>query len=443
MGGKMFKGQMKYKYTVVEFATMDFFEGEIFKKQVIGIGLRDEKTNKIYPSPITNYIKGMYRRKSGSLSNQRNAASELTKFLNFIIKQVEKGHRDFLPLNEKGLFGLKLIHGSKYISLLSLRARAGKLDSNYVYRMEYYLINFFHWLNTQGIIDEPFNILEGSPFDDLELGTIYPPKDAGISSKLVDFGDNRYALAVRFINTAEKISPDIALGVAFQFFGGLRAGEVVNLTKDSLEKPTYWNGNDDGIRSFILRIRDNQELLFGHKKNHTHEQVKRPRNQYLLVNDVLSKVYRKHKVHLDSLTRKCEIKNEKALFVSSSNGHPISGKSYYEKFNKIKKEFLRQLSKEEQVEDYEYLTSKHWSTHICRGVFTNFLLEIGATVPEVAVARGDKNILSVLSYVEEQNAIKLTNEAINKIREAYTDKLAKIEESNIEKWKKEVKHGEN
>ena len=56
-----------------------------------------------------------------------------------------------------------------------------------------------------------------------------------MSEKLVDFGENRYELVQRFIKITQDVAPDIALGICFQFFGGLRTGEVVNLTKEAIE----------------------------------------------------------------------------------------------------------------------------------------------------------------------------------------------------------------
>lgn len=55
----------------------------------------------------------------------------------------------------------------------------------------------------------------------------------------MDFGENRYELVQRFIKIAQDVAPDITLGICFQFFGGLRTGEVVNLTKEAIESPYF------------------------------------------------------------------------------------------------------------------------------------------------------------------------------------------------------------
>lgn len=406
-----------------------YIQGKAINERVIGIGIKQMHTNEIYPSPITNYIRNKYRRKTKSLSSQRNAAYELIKFLNYVRDQIKQGHEDFITLRYDGVFGLKLIHGSHYITHMSIKTKNKELSSNYVYRMEGYLINFYKWLTENQIISEPINFEVESPFNSLNLETIYPGREENVSSRLVDFGENRYDLVLKFIKIAQNESPDIALGICFQLFGGLRLGEVVNLTKNSIQTPYYWNENDFGEKKFILQIRDRTIQLFPQKKNTAHEQVKKPRDQALLVNPVLSKIYKEHKLFLKRMENRNKVKNKDALFVCTRTGNAISGSSYQNKFKKIQKSFLNQLSQEGRVQDYLFLTDKEWSTHICRGIFTNFLLQINASIPEIAIARGDKSITSMMKYVEEKNALELTKEALNNIQKAYKSQQATIKKT--------------
>src|SRR5699024_6929206 len=151
----------------------------------------------------------------------------------------------------------------------------------------------------------------------------------------------------------------------------------------------------------------------------------------LLISDMLLSIY---KEHIEWLNQRNKIKNANALFISEHTGDPITGKQYYAKFTKVKKELLKQLSQEENVEDYLLLSENDWSTHIGRGVFTNFLLDIGLNVTQIAIARGDSNINSALAYVDEKTAIYNMNQAINYIREAYQNHEAKIDNNYIEQW---------
>ena len=199
----------------------------------------------------------------------------------------------------RGLVDLGLIHGSKYISSLSLRARAGELSPEYVNDQMRYIIKFYYWLKLQKIIDENFEIayksvkrghhellVEVNPFDDIELGTIFVGRDERVKSILLSiFGANRYPLTIKLINIARNIAPDIALGICFQFFGGLRRSEVVNLTRQNIKK----QGN--GV---ILEIRDNQKVLSPNIKNTSHIQVKNPRNQSLLMNSLMQNIYNRN-----------------------------------------------------------------------------------------------------------------------------------------------------
>jgi hypothetical protein len=410
------------RFVVREYTSSHFINGRIFKEKVIGIGIFDKEKKFIMPSPLTNFIRSNYRGKNSSLSSQRNAAYEITKFLNYTLEQIENNDDDFSNLFHQGLFDLSLVHGSSYITFLSLKARNGELDSDYIYRIEKYLIKFYKWLSDNKIIKETIQS-DCSPFMDLELGTIYPGRSEKVKSKLVDFGKNRLELSLLFINIAKIEAPEIVLGICFQFFGGLRVGEVVNLTKDSIESPYFWNNQDYGKDKFILLVRDRQKELFPDKKNLQHEQVKRPRNQALLLNPILSQIYQEHKSYLEKLTKQGLVLNNSALFISKNTKSPLSGKTYKQSFRKVKKAFLNYLSKNNRVDDYLFLAEKNWSTHIGRGVFTNILLEIGGTIPEIAIARGDKNINSVLAYVEEKNALELTNKAINEIRNAYENEV--------------------
>lgn len=429
---------MLKKFVVREFQAIEYIDDKTYFEPAIGIGIKSPQTGNVIPSPLSNFIKREYRQKGKSISSQRNCAYAITRFLDFVHNNINKDSRDFIHLKTKGIKGLKLIHGSIYITSLSLKARNEQLTANYVNDQMNYLIRFYFWLKQQCIIDETFEIAYKevsrggnpihtpvNPFNDIELETVIVSKNENVSTALVDFGSNRYYLAIKLINIAQLIAPDIALGVCFQFFGGLRRSEVINLTRQSVQL----QGN--GSQGIILKVRDNQDILFPNIKNSSHLQVKNPRNQTLLINDILLNIYHKH---IEWLNQKNTIKNTNALFISKHTGNPITGKQYYTKFTKVKKELLKQLSQEENIEDYLLLSENDWSTHIGRGVFTNFLLDTGLNVTQIAIARGDSNINSALAYVDEKTAIHNMNEAVNHIREAYQNHESKIDNIYIKQW---------
>lgn len=137
-------------------------------------------------------------------------------------------------------------------------------------------------------------------------------------------------------------------------------------------------------------------------------------------------MYEKHKEILLRLERAGKIKNNKAMFCSIHTGKPITGMAYWERYTKIKDKFLEYVL-EASEKDYLLLTSKPWSTHIGRGIYTNmlvFLLRWSAS--EVAIARGDSNIESAQSYIEEQNVKKKTEDAIEILARATVQANNKI-----------------
>src|SRR5699024_12746366 len=81
-------------------------------------------------------------------------------------------------------------------------------------------------------------------------------KESDTTVNLADFGKNRYELMILLIQVARAVSPDIALGICFQFYGGLRRGEVVNVTKLDLEVTPS--------ESLTFHIQENRLILFPH-----------------------------------------------------------------------------------------------------------------------------------------------------------------------------------
>ncbi|MGE7878517.1 hypothetical protein [Peribacillus muralis] len=68
-------------YVVRDFKVNKTIGGSEVDTTTIGIGIRSRKTKNIIPSPLTNFIKTMYRNKGKSLSSQRNCAYAVTRFL--------------------------------------------------------------------------------------------------------------------------------------------------------------------------------------------------------------------------------------------------------------------------------------------------------------------------------------------------------------------------
>ncbi|RID83277.1 site-specific integrase [Mesobacillus zeae] len=390
--------------------------------KVISIMIHDQKTNLQVPHPITEFITVKYAYHGKSLNSQLVPARVVCRFLNYTLKSIDNKDKLFMQLSFKGLKNLNLYHGSNYISHLS---RNG-LSRNTIKLYEGALTNFFVFLSENNYINEKIEIEYNyykdkrtikSVFEKSYLQTKYPPsRKSNTTLKLKDFGKNRYELMILFIQVARAVSPDIVLGICFQFYGGLRRGEVVNVTRLDLEVIPN--------ESMIVHIKDNRHLLFSDLEDTSNEFPKRtnylsPRLCKQIIMDIplVWEVYFEHINHL----RTVKAKNKKAMFLNK-DGNAMSGKVYDRRFNKVKKRFLEELLKQGKYEDYTLLSESYWSTHIGRGIYSNILFDMKLTPTQIAIARGDTNINSSMEYVDEKttlNAIKDNLPRINKLTEEY------------------------
>lgn len=397
--------------------------GKLESSSVIIIGLRNNLTNLILPHPISNFIIQNYKNKQKSTSTQLRAARIICMFLNFIYSKIEDEAGDFVALQTKGIRGLRLMHGAKFITHGTYLGN----NSDTIAYWETTLTRFFYFLKEQDLIEEDPKIRtevnrQGkeillSPFGSSVFDIERPNKDKDSEmATLKDFGDNRYDLVKIFIDIAKVHAEDIALGIYFQFFGGLRVGEVVNLTESALQPKGYRGENR---RSFFVDVEDRQEKLFRHLKNNQYNQVKRSRIQFIIYTDLLKNLYENHIKNIEIFKRKNMVKIEDSLFISHKTGIPISAPNYTSRFNRVKKLFLEELRNKRYYEDVEFLESLPWSTHIGRAVFTNFLIDKGLEAEEIRDARGDKSIMSAIPYIERRVVKEKIKNVMNKVSEKY------------------------
>ncbi|WP_394548148.1 site-specific integrase [Priestia aryabhattai] len=429
----------KYKFVSREVKVNEIFKGEMRNLRVIIIGVLDKDSNIIYPHPLTNFIKSMYEYQGKSINSQIIPAQVVCKFLNFIIDKLKAEDVEFLSLIEEGINGLKRLHASRYITTLSLEGK----DYRTVSHHEKYLNKFYIYLKEMNIIDEEFeyqlskgkgNKIPNSIFRHPSLSTRYPSKQTSEvrAAKLKDFGKNSANLTAHFINIARNVAPEISLGLCFQFYGGLRRGEVVNVTRSDLI--IHYR------ESMEVQIKDNRRLLFPRLTNTNFENPKRLNyldinlaKQTILDNDLVWDVYDEHLKTLDILIKKGKCTVNSALFIDK-DGKPMSGKVYERRFKKVKKAFLDSLV---EYNDFSILNKTIWNTHIGRGVFTNLLINMGLTVTQLAIARGDRNINSALKYIDETFTNIQIQEAIDEFKKYPIEQLGFIDMNQIRRvWEK-------
>jgi hypothetical protein len=428
------KNLQKYKFVVRETSIEDLLGNNCLeRKRVIDIGVKDLGTDIVVPHPITHFIRSIYEFPGKSLSAQKNPAREVVKFLNFIIEQISIGNSEFQTLPKNGLRGLKLIHGSRFITYQTEK----RLSYRYVKHIEMYLIKFFEYLTDMDLIDEEIEFhtyvnKNGeeriiSPFNHPALNTKYPSSDGNVKTKLKDFGSDpleRNRLVHEFLEEARRVSPDIAFGIALQIFGGLRRGEVVNVTIASV--PTDFLSGSNHIA-----VIDNQHYLFEHLADTKKEQVKRQRIQPILPSAYLKELFDDHMTMITNVKKI----NPNTFFVDEK-GQTITGGTYERKFAKVKHAYLDRLAVTPgRYSDFKIFDESIWGTHIGRGIFTNFLFEMGLNEKQIAIARGDLSTQSAEDYIDYRNAISNFQTAM----EAFsTQETLDIENYISKKWNKEV-----
>ncbi|UAL48789.1 hypothetical protein K7887_07620 [Sutcliffiella horikoshii] len=419
---------MNYEFVVIQKEIKELKNNKMVSSAKTFICVKDRDTGIIYPHPLTNFIKGESVDLSHAPTTQKSYAEEVKKFLNYILECIDDEDELFLPLEDEGLKGLGLIHGAKYLTYLKYRVDLNEIKPNTVFTAERLLTKFYVYLIDQNIINEKINIIYDprkikgktiyiprSPFRGFDLSVEFPARESREKIKerrLHDFGDGKLNLVNTFLRVAELEAPEIALGIAFQFYGGLRRGEVINLMRSSIKKP-----KENGSGEFNLDIKDNWKILFPNKISTLSEQVKKPRLQAVFKTDIVLEFLENHEERLKRLEKTKKIKNKFAYFVSNQ-GNPISGKEYWKRFTKVRDRFL-EVVLEQSTDDYEILTSKPWSTHMGRGIYTNMLtFLLGWSPEEVAIARGDSFVDSAKSYTEAMNVRKKTVEATELIAKA-------------------------
>ena len=238
----------------------------------------------------------------------------------------------------------------------------------------------------------------------------YPDKNYKGKPVLKDMDEDVWN---RFIEYAEEFYPNIALGVAFQCMGGLRMGEVINLTIDSLDVCK-------SQQHIKVQIQDRQEELFRDRKiNERKSQNKKTRFDQPIFNfngDLFDMLDR----HLTRLAKNNNVKNTNALFINSK-GQAMTGESYYKHFSNLKRDFMKYLEDEGYAELHSKLEKYKWGTHIGRHIFTNYLIKIGAVsgadgepVAKYLMAlRGDTSEKSSSVYIDTKAVIEIVVDKID------------------------------
>lgn len=402
---------IRYKTKIREVVEIEYGE-PVFKKRVI---ILEELTKNgltiELPSCLSKYLYDQFR--NSPISNAKNAADVICPFLNYTrFKVIEDDEEIFNNLSSKGLYGLNFYHIANYINFcIFVKKISRKTASQYTDQ----LMDFYEYLVAYNLLDttkvkfktktiksgkRKGQTIKVNPFKKAPYKIHYPNPKLKDKSKLNNMEEYLWQL---FLQTSQKFAPDITLGIAFQMFGGLRRGEVINLTLKSVKFSKLTRGEIDESRMLLL-IRNRQSELFNFREKLDLSKcgVKKERDQQVInFNGRLYGYYKNHMNLRDKILSKTG-STTNALFVDE-NGLPMSGVRYEQRWAKVKREFLKALD----LNAYSYYIDLNkdnsvWGTHIGRGIFSNLCLIYGLakTADELKNWRGDEHPDSSKPYVD-------------------------------------------
>lgn len=398
----------------------------------------------LYPHPVTDFIDKKFHFKSISLNSERAATDIVVHFLNYVLTQVEIKNSFFK--NVKGIKDLNLSHLECYLEY------CGEIQNNRntVERKEYYLLKFYYYFGYEKkIINTKLDLKKSQEKSKRIMADLYykkPSKKSHNSTYLKkkdlvtqqwnDVNDKRQVRLFfirEFLLLASTESPDIAFAIAIQMFGGLRSAECMNLTIDSLVS----QGNSIfGEKGLVVEVRDRQHFLFKSNDISHNDQVKKERDQAILIDPLIPFLYEKHLVWLKNKKKyqnKKNAFNDFALFVNN-DGNAMRTHTYRQKFNNLKHTYLGVLKNTSgRYNDFQELRNTKWSTHICRGVFTNLCLDSGFNATQTSIMRGDSNPDSLIAYSDILTASYKISQVIDTISKTSMDKFYDLMDYNLNK----------
>jgi len=446
-----------YKYITKELVYDKIMtDGTVLKIRIpmictIAIDEQEKKIGQAFPSPLVNFIINISNKgkKGGSLGTQKNAASKLARFLNFVLKKARLADGDiddeYESFREKGIFGLTRKHGVLFLNSLTYQRALTSTFEAY----EWLLNRFYNFLSKNGLIGENIlfaykdaagkewpSIFEGLEELALERPTRQTENDKALP-KLKDFGRDRRFLISRLLQIAKIIAPEIAFALCLMIFGGLRIGELVNLREQDIRAVFG--------ETFSVQISDNRPTLFKHLKDSQSCAPKRINylkvnlaTQTILDNDLVWSLYKEHEKHIESLRKQGKLDSHDVYFPNSI-GRQLSGRSLNRKFDRVWKVFLNGNKTIDSLvlhPDYNTIHNSYCGTHICRGLFTNLLLDMGLTITQVAIARGDRSINSVMQYVDKMMTSEAIQAVISELKKTPIEKIGHIDPETVKnRWK--------
>ncbi|WP_121611613.1 hypothetical protein [Mesobacillus foraminis] len=429
-----------YNYKIFEHSRkiMNGRNEVIKEKVVIAVRYERKKDKAYFLDPIVNtFLNEYFWRNDTPPNTQKQTAKPICTFLNYCRLMVKEKEPDFIDL-KNGLCDLKFKHAAHYLNYQVTRFHEGLINSNTLHAQERPIIWFYHFLIEYGFVQEHVQKLMEykkmrwevvfNPFRQLGPNRVEFPKKVVYLQEVRDFTSNnpdkRFENIRLMIDLARHNYRDIAFLLCIMFYGGLRLGEGVNLTKKSMHKANYYDDNDFGENGFVFLVEDNPQLFEGIQTK-SNNQVKSQKNFAALEMvdiDLISTVYKEHKAHINEIEKKGKIKNKEALFYSFHKGTPLTYNAAEYQFRNLAEKFIDVLIENADRETLEELTDHETGDidthpHLCRAVYTNMLIDMGYTKEQIRVKRRDADIESQQAYWNRRNVKRKREKVVNKTQE--------------------------
>ncbi len=350
-------------------------------RQLVSIDIQRKDFGLSFPTPFNAFLLEYQNRKTSTVGM---IASLIVRFLNHIFIEAE------CPIDS--IQELTWQQGVEFLSKLSSQPN-GKLQ------YAEYLSKFYVFCKQRGMAEIPdynFEKRTDSNYQKYQENIFKGQYEVKPKKSVDAIHEIDIAYLPMFFDTARDIAPDIYLGIFFQFAGGLRASEIVSVEYNSIRFI-----RDSGTFALSLKLEDKD--LRPDLSSAFISKVKRNRTQVVLpiLGARLEQAYEAHK----KLYSK---ENVSAVFVDQ-NGNPMTVNTYWKRFNRVKKEFIKKLYECPNMEAQMYavfLESYRWSTHIGRGTYSNIVAQNANNIGEIAIMRGDSSLSSSLSYLNDNRLVE-------------------------------------
>lgn len=353
-----------------------------------------------YQMIVTGYSKYIiYKLVNERIETQDFHAKVIISFLNYVFFDIEKKNR-IINISE-----LTVEHGNFYLRDYSIgKIGSKKKTKETIIKVEEILNKFYkflvdeckdmRYLSLENFIYKTNNRRsrnrrkESTETYNSIFKVSYPNYNSPVRVKYV----SAYFLS-ELLKACEYKYPELKLAICLQAFGGLRRGEVCNVSKDKIRIEQLFGE----LSYFTIDLREKNQLRDDCKSVGN---IKKRRIQPIhpVFLSIFSKVYEEHMKLIKNIDN-----HYGALFVNR-NGDALTDESYEEKFKNLIKIVIKRLSAKGDFKsnsELNILMSGRVNTHVLRHFFTKFIAKLETTrnSTEIAYWRGDSSLDSALTYL--------------------------------------------